>query len=418
MAGSDLTARPSVRDFGSERAVGLNGDAAIAGIFEYAPERRYDGSRLLAIEQWADLAQRALRDAEIDPGEVDGLVCGDLRESDMFVPATIAEYLGWSVNFAERVDLGGAGPVGMIWRAAAAIEMGLCETVVCAMPARPRPRSPRPQPSTWTTFGASSNNWGSPQAEFEIPYGNVAQNVGYAMIAQRYAAEFGYDPRATAKIAVDQRTNACANPDAIFHGQPIDIDDVLRSKMVAAPLHLLEIVMPCMGGASVVVTTNERARRSPHRPVHVVGFGEHLAHKTPTFGRSFVETPLVQAAGSAFRMAGLTPSDIDVVELYDCYTITVLLSIEDAGFCDKGRGMEFVMEHSLAHDGSFPTNTHGGQLGAGQAGAAGGFSQVVEAVRQVRGAAGERQVRSCDTAFVSGTGGILSEQTAAILRGA
>lgn len=412
-----MTAR-SAGDGGRGSAMGLCGDAAIAGIFEYAPERRYDGPRLLAIEQWADLAQRALRDADIHPGEVDGLVCGDLRESDMFVPATIAEYLGWSVNFAERVDIGGAGPVGMIWRAAAAIEMGLCETVVCAMPARPRPRSPRPQPSTWTTFGASSNNWGSPQAEFEIPYGNVAQNVGYGMIAQRYAAEFGYDERATAKIAVDQRTNACANPDAIFYGKPIDIDDVLRSKLVAEPLRLLEIVMPCMGGASVVVTTAERARRSPHRPVHVVGFGERLAHKTPTFGESLVETPIVQAAETAFRMADLAPTDIDVVELYDCYTITVLLSIEDAGFCEKGSGMEFVMENSLTHTGNFPTNTHGGQLGAGQAGAAGGFSQVVEGVRQVRGEAGDRQVRECDTAFISGTGGILSEQTVAILRGA
>jgi acetyl-CoA acetyltransferase len=109
----------------------------------------------------------------------------------------------------------------------------------------------------------------------------VAQNAGYAMIAQRYAAEFGYDARATAKIAVDQRTNACANPYAVFYGCPIDIDDVLASKVVAEPLHVLEIVMPCMGGAAVVVTSGERARRGPHRPVHVVGCGEHLSHKTP-----------------------------------------------------------------------------------------------------------------------------------------
>lgn len=396
----------------------LRGTAAIAGVFEHPAERTYTGPRSLGIEQWAELSRRALADAGIDPREVDGLVCGDLRESDMFVPATIAEYLGWSVNFAERVDLGGASPVGMVWRAAAAIEMGVCETVVCAAPARPRPRSPDPRPSAWTTFGASSGSWGSPQAEFEIPYGNVAQNVGYGMIAQRYAAEFGYDPRAVAKIAVDQRINACANPGAVFYGQPISIDDVLASRMIADPLHLLEIVMPCTGGAAVVVTTAERARASGHRPVHVVGFGERLSHKTPTYAPDLVRTPIGHAARQAFSMAGLTPADVDVVQLYDCYTITVLLSIEDAGFCAKGEGMDFVLQHDLTWRGDFPTNTHGGQLGFGQAGAAGGFSQLIEGVRQVRGAVAGRQVPGCDVAFVSGTGGIISEQTAVVLRGA
>lgn len=396
----------------------LSGNAVIAGVFEYPAERRYTGPRSLAIEQWAELARLALDDAGIPPGDVDGLVCGDLRESEMFVPATIAEYLGWSVNLAERVDLGGASPVGMVWRAAAAIELGLCETVVCATPARPRPTPPVPQPTRWSSFGASSSAWGSPQAEFDIPYGNVAQNAGYAMIAQRYAAEFGYDPRAMAKIAVDQRTNACANPAAVFHGQPITVDDVLASKLVADPLHVLEIVMPVTGGAAVVVTTAERARASGHRPVHVVGFGEHLSHKTPTYTPDLVRTPIGVAARSAFSMAGLTPADVDVVQLYDCYSITVLLSIEDAGFCGKGEGMGFVAEHDLTWRGDFPTNTHGGQLGFGQAGAAGGFSQLVEGVRQIRGGVDGRQVPDCDLAFVSGTGGVMSEQTAVLLRGA
>jgi acetyl-CoA acetyltransferase len=398
--------------------VALTGRAVIAGVHEHPAVRRWTGPRSLAIEQWAELARLALADAGIRSDEVDGLVCGDLRESASFVPATIAEYLGWSVNLAERVDLGGASPVGMVWRAAAAIELGLCETVVCAAPARPRPHPPVPQPAAWGPFGASSDLWGSPQAEFDIPYGNLAQNAGYAMIAQRYAAEFGYDPRATAKIAVDQRTNACANPAAVFRDQPITVDDVLASKGVADPLHVLEIVMPVTGGAAVVVTTAERARASGHRPVHVVGFGEHLTHKTPTYTSDLVRTPIGAAARTAFDMAGLVPADVDVVELYDCYTITVLLTIEDSGFCGKGEGMAFVAGHDLTWAGDFPTNTHGGQLGAGQAGAAGGFSQVVEAVRQVRGSVEGRQVPGCDVAFVSGTGGVMSEQTALLLRGA
>lgn len=401
---------------------GLRGDAVVAGVAEYAPERKYTGPRVMTLEQWGDLAAMALEDAGIPAGDVDGLVCSTVRESEMFVPSTIAEYLGWRVNYAERVDLGGATPVGMLWRAAAAIELGLCEVVVCAAPGRPTPSMPAHMPRSWSPFGASSAIMGSPQAEFEIPFGNLAQNGGYAMIANRYGAEFGYDPRATAKIAADQRTNACANPDAVFFGKPITVDDVLASKMVADPLHVLEIVMPCAGGAAIVVTSSERAERarqagSAHRPVHVVGCGEHLAHKTPTYTPDLVRTPVGKAADRAFAMAGIARTDVDVVEPYDCYTITVLLTIEDSGFCEKGEGMAFVADHDLTYRGSFPVNTHGGQLGFGQAGLAGGFSQLIEGVRQVRGTCGERQVADCDIALVTGTGGIMSEQAAVLLRG-
>jgi acetyl-CoA acetyltransferase len=188
--------------------------------------------------------------------------------------------------------------------------------------------------------------------------------------------------------------------------------------MVADPLHLLEIVMPCAGGAAVVVTSADVARRrGTHRPVHVTGFGERLTHKTPTYAPDLLHTPIGPAADLAFTMAGVQRSDIDAVELYDCYTITVLLSIEDSGFCAKGDGMAFVRDNDLTFAGSFPVNTHGGQLGFGQAGLAGGFSQVTEAVRQVRGEADGHQVRSCDTVYCSGTGGIMSEQTALIVRG-
>ncbi|MCU1501497.1 MAG: transporter, partial [Ilumatobacteraceae bacterium] len=172
------------------------------------------------------------------------------------------------------------------------------------------------------------------------------------------------------------------------------------------------------GGAAVVVTSAEVARRAAkHRPVHIAGFGEHLTHKTPTYAPDLLHTPIGPAADSAFAMAGVQRSDIDAVQLYDCYTITVLLSIEDSGFCAKGEGMGFVRDNDLTFAGSFPVNTHGGQLGFGQAGLAGGFSQVTEAVRQVRGEAGGAQVASCDNVYVSGTGGIMSEQTALIVRG-
>ena len=205
------------------------------------------------------------------PRRSTGWSCRTCASPTDFVPATVAEYCGWQVNFAERVDIGGASPVGMLWRAAAAIELGLCETVVCAAPARPRPRptNPRGERVDWAATGASSNLWGSPQAEFDIPHGNIAQNAGYAMIAQRYAAEFGHDERALAKIAADQRRSANRNPDAVFRDVPITIDDVLASKVVADPIHVLEIVMPCQGGAAMVITSKERAREAqPPAGVH------------------------------------------------------------------------------------------------------------------------------------------------------
>src|SRR5438552_325309 len=396
---------------------GLRGDAAVVGIAELAPQRHFAGEPSFTLEQWADLAARARDDAGIDARGAGGIVtANDVRETNMFIPATVAEYCGFTVSFAEHVDLGGASAVGMIWRAAAAIELGVCDVVVGALTARPVPPDPAPQPRDprWM-YGASSNQWGSPQAEFEIPYGNVAQNAGYAMIAKRYEAEYGYDERATAQIAADQRVSACANPDAVFYGQPITVDDVLASRMIAEPLHMLEIVMPCTGGGAFVVASAERAADARHRAVNIVGFGEHLTHKTHSYMPDLTRSPVGPAAARAFAMAGVRPSEADVVELYDCYTITVLLSIEDSGFCGKGEGMAFVRKHDLSYLGDFPCNTHGGQLGFGQAGIAGGLSHATEAVRQLRGEAGERQRASCDLAYVSGTGGIMSEQAALVL---
>jgi len=398
--------------------MGLRGTAAIVGMAELKPEKKPSGPEMFSIEQWAGLARLALLDAGLRHGDVNGLVTTSIMESAMFAPATVAEYLGIEVDYAEHVDLGGATAAGMIWRAASAIELGIADVVVCALPSAPTPRPPDAPPAMdgWL-YGASSNAYGSPQAEFEIPYGNLAQNSGYAQIANRYAAEFGYDPRALAKIAVDQRTNACANPEALFHGKPLSIDDVLDSPMIADPLHLLEIVMPVSGGAAVVLASRERAAAAPHRPVWLTGFGERLAFKTHTYAADLIRTPIGPASNTAFAMAGISRQDVDMVSIYDCYTIAVLLAIEDAGFCGKGEGMGFINDHDLTFRGDFPCNTHGGQLSFGQTGMAGGLSHVTEGARQIMGRAAGNQMNRCDTVFVSGNGGIMSEQVALILRG-
>ncbi len=397
--------------------MGLQGRAAIAGYVELKPEKKPQGEPLSGIQQWAMLAQLALRDAGIAKSEVDGLVTSAVPETGMFAPATLAEYLGVEVGFAEFVDLGGASAAGAVWRAAAAIELGIAEVVVCAFPAGPLPVPPQPKPYPFP-FGASSNEYGSPQAEFDIPYGNLAQNCGYAQIANLYGARYGYDARALAKIAVDQRISACANPDALFHGKPLSIDEVLASPMIADPIHLLEIVMPVAGGAAVVVTSAERAARTANRPVLIRGFGERLAFKTPTYARDLLHTPIASAAAQAFTMADRTPAQMNMVSIYDCYTITVLMTLEDAGFCPKGQGADFVLGHDLSYRGDFPCNPHGGQLSFGQTGMAGGMHHVIDATRQIMQRASTNQVRECNRALVTGNGGIMSEQVVLILEGA
>jgi acetyl-CoA acetyltransferase len=401
----------------------MQGIAAIVGTAQYAPQRRQEAPVVFPLDQVADLSRLALQDAGIAPGQIDGLAITStgFTEVRMFVPAMVGEYLGLKLNFGEVVDLGGATAVAMAWRAAAAIELGLCQAVLCVIQARPTPPDPaaeRAPGASVRRLGATSGFYGAPEAEFDVPYGHVAQNTGYAMIAQRYGAVYGYDPRALAKIAADQRTNACANPDAFFHGQPISIDDVLASRMIADPLHLLEIVMPAVGGAAFIVARKDLARSGGGRAAVVRGFGEFIQCKSPSYADDMLQTPIGPASRRAFSMAGLKPADMDMAEVYDCYTITVMLTLEDAGFCEKGQGARFIRDHDLTFAGDFPLNTHGGQLSFGQAGMAGGMSQLVEAVRQIQGRCGPRQLKRHDLAYVSGAGGVMSEQTALILEGA
>ncbi|GLP74586.1 transporter [Mycobacterium antarcticum] len=397
---------------------GLRGAAAIVGIAELPAQRKQTRPALFTLDQYAALAAMVLDDAGLDASNVNGLISHGVAESELFAPATLSEYLGMPVDFGERVDLGGATSAGMVWRAAVAVELGFCDAVLAVVPGSTTiPQSQRRPPTEPAWYGASSNRYGSPQAEYEIPYGNVGQNAPYAQIAQRYAATYGYDPAALAKIAVDQRTNACAHPDAVFHGKPITIDEVLSSPVIADPIHMLETVMRVQGGAGVLIVNAELAARSRHRPVWIRGFGEHISFKTPTYAEDLMVTPVARSSERAFDMSGLTRADVDVASIYDCYTITVLMSLEDAGFCPKGQGATWINDHDLTFRGNFPLNTAGGQLSFGQAGMAGGMHHVVDAARQVMGRSAAAQVRDCDVAFVTGTGGIMSEQVALVLEG-
>lgn len=395
---------------------GLKGNAAIVGITELAPERKPTRA-YMGLEIYSELARQALDDAGLSIRDVDGIITGNnLQEAQMFIPATLIEYMGIQSHFSEILDLGGAAGAGAVLRAAAAIEAGLCETVICIIHTTVPQRNPH-VPPVQRARDWGGGVWGSPQAEFEIPFGAVQGSYGYAMIANRYRHEFGLTYEQLAKIAVDQRTNALANPKAVFRNTPITIQDVIDSPMIVDPLHMLEIVMPCFGGAAVVVTSRENVSKTRHRPAYIIGAGENTTHRSVTYEPDFTHSPIKAAADRAWAMSGVKPSEVDLASLYDCYTITVLLTIEDAGFCPKGEGGKFVEAHNLTYKGDFPMNTHGGQLSFGQSGLAGGMSHITEAYLQMTGRAGDRQLKRCDTVFVNGNGGIMSEQVSLVLRG-
>ena len=232
----------------------------------------------------------------------------------------------------------------------------------------------------------------------------IAANGGYGLIKQRHMFEYGTTQEQFAKVSVDERFNALKNPNAIWKDQPITIDDVLDSRMINAPLHLLECVMPCSGVGAVIVTSAERARALPNPPVYLLGMGGPATrHDTIWQEDDVTTTPVVLSAQNSLQMAQVNNRDIEFAEFYDCYTILVMATIEDAGFCAKGEGGPFYEDTDTTYQGSFPINTDGGQIAAGQpGGGGGGFRHIIEATRQIMGRAGERQVERKDLCMVNG----------------
>jgi acetyl-CoA C-acetyltransferase len=379
----------------------LKGKAAAIGIGELKPMK--DPGDATALGLMATVAAEAIADAGLDKNDIDGFLVGvPFSDPGFIYPASAAEVLGIQTRMLNQVDIGGASPAGMIWRAAAAIDAGMCNAVLCIVADLNRAGDQRP-PTV------------SVQREFEAPYGNIGANCGYAMIANRHMFEYGTKPEQMAKVAVDQRANALKNPLATFNDKPLTIAEVLGSRMIVDPLHLYEIVSPVSGGAAVVVASPEVARRTKHPPVWLLGAGEYANHSTITYAPSLTDSPIKAAADAAFAMAGVSRDDVDFVCPYDCYTITVVVTLEDAGFCKKGQGGRFVEEHDLTWKGDFPCNTHGGQLSFGQPGLGGGMSHVTEAIRQLMGRGGERQVKNAKLGYVNGNGGIMSEQVSLVL---
>lgn len=375
---------------------------AIVGIGELKPISQTTGRTTL--DMIAEVSRIAVLDAGLEPGHIDGLLVGpQVGETPQHVPATVCEYLGIRPNMANVVDLGGASGAGMVWRAAAAIETGMCEAVLCVL-ANTREELP----------ARSSNR--NPIREFDVPFGASGANLSYALLMQAHMAKYGSTAEDFASIAVWARKNAQLNPNAIFYGKPVVLEDVLNSPMIASPLHLLEIVMPVAGGEAVVVVSAKRAQQLAKTAVHLIGAGENITHRSVSQSPNLTSGPLKVAIARAFTQSHTKATDMDLLSLYDCYTVLAALTIEDAGVCAPGEFGRWVHDHDLGHTGDSPLNTHGGQLGFGQPDLAGGMTHIVEAVRQLRGEASGRQVKNALTALVTGNGATMSEATALILR--
>jgi acetyl-CoA acetyltransferase len=279
----------------------------------------------------------------------------------------------------------------------------MCETVLCVLGNHRNP----------TPLRSPNRN---PAREFDTPFGASGANTSYALLMQAHMAKYGSTPADYAQIAVGARANAQLNPMAIFHGKPANIDDILESPMITSPLHLLEIVMPVAGGEAVIVTSGERAAKGPHRSVGLWGAGEKITHRAVSQAPNLTSGPLKPSIERALIQAGLTAQEMDFLSLYDCYTIMVATTIEDAGLCPPGGFGNWIRDNGgMGPDARQPINTHGGQLGFGQPDLAGGMSHVVEAVRQLRGDASGRQIQGCRTALVTGNGATMSEAVALVL---
>ena len=359
-----------------------------------------------ATQLCVDAVLRALADAGLDKGGIDGLItCNSMAEPYLYHAEAIAEYLQIFPRYCISVGAGGGTTFTALHQAASAIVNGICHTVVIAMADSLRSGMSRSRAL------AMQSSTGHPQ--FERPYGAPVPGY-YALLAQAHMHEFGTSAEHLAAVAVAMRKHAARNPTAQMR-TPIGIEDVLASRMIADPLHLLDCSLVSDGGAAVVVTSAERACDFKHKPVYLLGVGEGHVHEHVSQARSLTTSAAAESGRRAFDMAGVGPRDMDFAQLYDCFTPVVLIELEDLGFCAKGEGGPFVAAGSIDPGGPLPVNTHGGLLSHCHPGNPGSMFALTEAVTQLRGAAGERQVARANLALVHAQGGIMSSHCTIIL---
>ena len=373
----------------------LRGKSAIVGTGHAGFGEAYG---LTAYDVMAQSALAALGDAGLKLSDVDGLFCTMMEDS---MPALMAaEYLGIQPRFIDGTMTGGSSFVNYLTSATMALEAGLCDVALIVYGSNQRTASGR-------LVTASR-----PPA-YEAPYNPRYPISAYAMAAARHMHEFGTTREQLADVAVAARAWAQHNPEAFERG-PLSREDVLGARMVGDPLTVRDCCLVTDGGGAIVMVRADRARDFPKAPVYVLGSAAESSHRQISQMKDFTVTAARESGARAFAAAGVSPSDIQAVELYDAFTINTILFLEDLGFCAKGEGGAFVEGGRIAPGGVLPVNTNGGGLSCVHPGMYGIFT-VIEAARQIRGDAPGIQLKDVDLALAHGNGGVLSSQVTAIL---
>ncbi len=371
----------------------LRGKAACVGVatagIGMAPGRN-------AMELMAEAVHRALDDAKIPLAEVDGLFAATAFHS--MAAMSLAEHLGIKPKFSDGSNIGGSSFMAHALYAAMALEMGLCNVAVIAYGSNQR-----------TAGGFKSISEPMP---FEAVYGPRNPITAYALATSRYMHQFGATRSDLAEVAVAARKWAQLNPEACER-DPLTIEDVLKARMVSDPLTKLDCCLVTDGAAAIVLTRPDRAKDCPNRPVYLLGAAIEHHHRMISAMPDLVVTAAAASGPRAFEMAGYKPSDMDTVQLYDAFTINTILFLEDLGYCAKGEGKDFVKGGRIAPGGALPVNTNGGGLSCVHPGMYGLFV-TAEAIRQIRGGCGERQVEGANLSVAHGNGGVLSSQVTCV----
>ncbi|MFJ6466668.1 acetyl-CoA acetyltransferase [Streptomyces sp. NPDC091387] len=357
---------------------------------------------LPALALLAQGVTRALDDAGLALSDVDGLATAG---TGRFAATQAADYLGIRPAWTDSTFAGGSAFEMYVARAAQALAAGQCRTVVIAYGSDQRSGRRRSEPY----------DVAAPEAQFEAPAGPLFPASHYALAARRYLHVHGLDRRVLAEVAVAARAWALLNPEAYRHAAgPLTVEQVLAAPMLSSPLTTADCCLITDGGGALVLTTAERARDLPRPPVLVLGYGEATSHTGSAGSDDLLDSGARAAADRAWVSSGLGPGDMDVVQVYDSFTITTLLSLEALGFCPPGGAGELVADGRIGPGGKLPVNTSGGGLSYGHPGMFGLFL-LIEAVRQLRGECGARQVPGARTAVAHGIGGILSTHATVVL---
>ncbi len=372
------------------------GSAAIVGVAE--SDLGEVAAGMSVIDLMAQGVHRALADCGLTLADVDGVfaAAGQVR-----MPSTaLCEYLGLKPRYQDCTMMGGSSFMTHVAHAQAAIELGLCEVAVIA-------------------YGSTQRSAGRKNVApreynpYETPFRPVLPASAYALAASRHMHQYGTTREQLAQIAVAARQWALLNP-AAWEKEPLTVEQVLATRMVSHPLTVRDCCLVTDGGGALIMTSAARARTLRKPAAYVLGVGENISHQHISNMADLTVTGAARSGAQACAMAGLGAPDIDVVQVYDAFTITTLLFLEDLGFCPKGEGGRFVSDGAIAPGGRLAVNTNGGGLSYCHPGMYGLFV-LIEAVRQLRGECGARQVVGCETAIAHGNGGVLSSQSTVVL---